>query len=97
MRAVSSKVWNGWKATLLRELYSRVAEVLEGGLATAERDVRVARAKQAVGELLTDRTAGGIRAFRFAGLRRLLAVVRSGNACPACQADPGGGAAQERR
>jgi [protein-PII] uridylyltransferase len=54
MRAVSSKVWNGWKATLLRELYSRVAEVLAGGLATAERDVRVARAKQAVGELLAD-------------------------------------------
>ncbi len=54
MRAVSSKVWNGWKATLLRELYSRVAEVLEGGLATAERDIRVSRAKQAVGELLAD-------------------------------------------
>ncbi|MGH3421897.1 MAG: HD domain-containing protein, partial [Streptosporangiaceae bacterium] len=34
MRAVSPKVWNGWKATLLRELYARVAEVLAGGLAT---------------------------------------------------------------
>jgi [protein-PII] uridylyltransferase len=54
MRAVSSKVWNAWKATLLRELYSRVAEVLAGGLATTERDVRVARAKQAVGPLLED-------------------------------------------
>ncbi|HBK05748.1 MAG TPA: [protein-PII] uridylyltransferase [Acetobacteraceae bacterium] len=54
MRAVSSKVWNGWKATLLRELYSRVAEVLAGGLATTERDVRVARAKQAAGMLLAD-------------------------------------------
>jgi [protein-PII] uridylyltransferase len=54
MRAVSSKVWNGWKATLLRELYSRVAEVLEGGLATTERDVRVARARQAVADLLAD-------------------------------------------
>ena len=32
MRAVSPKVWNGWKATLLRELYARVAEVLAGGL-----------------------------------------------------------------
>ena len=30
MRAVSPKVWNGWKATLLRELYARVAEVLAG-------------------------------------------------------------------
>jgi len=54
MRAVSAKVWNGWKATLLRELYSRVAEVLAGGLATTERDVRVARAKEAVAELLPE-------------------------------------------
>ena len=54
MRAVSSRVWNGWKATLLRELYSRVADVLAGGLATTERDVRVARAKEAVAETLAD-------------------------------------------
>ncbi|MGE0221789.1 MAG: [protein-PII] uridylyltransferase [Acetobacteraceae bacterium] len=54
MRAVSAKVWNGWKATLLRELYSRVAEVLAGGLATTERDVRVQRAKQAATLLLGD-------------------------------------------
>ncbi len=54
MRAVSSKVWNGWKATLLRELYARVADVLAGGLATTERDVRVARAKDAAGQFLTE-------------------------------------------
>jgi len=54
MRAVSSKVWNGWKATLLRELYSRVADVLAGGLATTERDVRVARAKEAAAAMLAD-------------------------------------------
>ena len=54
MRAVSSKVWNGWKATLLRELYARVAEVLAGGLSTAERDVRVERAKEAAAEPLQD-------------------------------------------
>ena len=54
MRAVSAKVWNGWKATLLRELYSRVADVLAGGLATTERDVRVARAKDAVADQLSD-------------------------------------------
>src|SRR5580693_4856507 len=54
MRAVSSKVWNGWKATLLRELYARVAEVLAGGLSTTERDVRVQRAKQAAALLLSD-------------------------------------------
>ena len=54
MRAVSAKVWNGWKATLLRELYTRVAEVLEGGLATTERDVRVQRARDAAALLLRD-------------------------------------------
>ncbi|MBE7210257.1 MAG: HD domain-containing protein, partial [Gluconacetobacter diazotrophicus] len=54
MRAVSPKVWNNWKATLLRELYSRVAEVLAGGLATTERDVRVARAKEAARELMEE-------------------------------------------
>ncbi|HTW70913.1 MAG TPA: [protein-PII] uridylyltransferase [Acetobacteraceae bacterium] len=54
MRAVSAKVWNGWKATLLRELYARVAEVLAGGLSTTERDVRVQRAKHAAGAMLSD-------------------------------------------
>ncbi len=54
MRAVSAKVWNGWKATLLRELYARVADVLAGGLATTERDVRVARAKKAVRPFLPE-------------------------------------------
>ena len=63
MRAVSSKVWNGWKATLLRELYARVAEVLAGGLSTAERDVRVARAKEAVAALLPDWSDQEIEAF----------------------------------
>ncbi len=57
MRAVSAKVWNGWKATLLRELYARVADVLAGGLATTERDVRLARAKEAAGQYLTDWSA----------------------------------------
>ncbi len=54
MRAVSPKVWNGWKATLLRELFARVAEVLAGGLATAERDLRVRDAKQAAAVELAD-------------------------------------------
>ncbi len=54
MRAVSPKVWNGWKATLLRELYSRVAEVLEGGLSTTERDARISRVKEVVSSLLAD-------------------------------------------
>lgn len=54
IRAVSPKVWNGWKATLLRELYTRVGEVLEGGLSTTERDVRITRVKEMVASLLAD-------------------------------------------
>jgi [protein-PII] uridylyltransferase len=54
IRAVSPKVWNGWKATLLRELYARVAEVLEGGLSTTERDARIARVKDVVAGTLAD-------------------------------------------
>jgi len=67
MRAVSAKVWNGWKATLLRELYARVAEVLAGGLATAERDVRVQRARQAAALLLPDWTTEEVDAFTSLG------------------------------
>jgi [protein-PII] uridylyltransferase len=67
MRAVSAKVWNGWKATLLRELFARVAEVLAGGLATTERDVRVARAKAAVAELLPDWSAEDLQHFQSLG------------------------------
>nr|WP_193560426.1 [protein-PII] uridylyltransferase [Dankookia rubra] len=52
MRAVGPKVWNGWKATLLREVYWRVAEVLAGGLSVPERDVRVARARDAAAAML---------------------------------------------
>ena len=67
MRAVSSKVWNGWKATLLRELFARVAEVLAGGLSTTERDVRVQRAKDAAAELLTDWTEKDLEHFQTLG------------------------------
>jgi [protein-PII] uridylyltransferase len=67
MRAVSPKVWNGWKATLLRELYARVAEVLEGGLATTERDVRVSRAKEAAAALLVGWSPENIEAFTSLG------------------------------
>ena len=76
MRAVSAKVWNGWKATLLRELYSRVADVLAGGLATTERDVRVARAKEAVSEMLADWPAPRTRVLPRPGIPRLLAELR---------------------
>ena len=67
MRAVSARVWNGWKATLLRELYARVAEVLAGGLSTTERDVRVQRAKQAAGLLLSEWTPEELEHFTDLG------------------------------
>jgi [protein-PII] uridylyltransferase len=67
MRAVSPKVWNGWKATLLRELYARVAEVLEGALAATERDVRVTHAKRAAAGLLEDWPAAEVERFHALG------------------------------
>ncbi|HTI83881.1 MAG TPA: [protein-PII] uridylyltransferase [Acetobacteraceae bacterium] len=67
MRAVSPKVWNGWKAALLRELYARVAEVLAGGLSTTERDVRVDRARHAAASLLTDWSKQDIEHFTELG------------------------------
>lgn len=68
MRAVSSRVWNAWKATLLRELYVRVAEVLAGGLATTERDVRVRHAKEITAEILAEDGVSSQDIDRFLGL-----------------------------
>ncbi len=68
MRAVSPRVWNAWKATLLTELYTRVADVLEGGLATTERDVRVARAKEAASTLLEEAGWSAADRAMFLGL-----------------------------
>ncbi len=68
MRAVSSKVWNAWKAALLRELYTRVAEVLAGGLSTTERDIRVSRAKQEARGLLEEESFSEREIERFLGL-----------------------------
>jgi [protein-PII] uridylyltransferase len=67
IRAVSPKVWNGWKATLLRELYARVAEVLEGGLSTTERDARIARVKEVVSTMLADWPAAAREEFLSLG------------------------------
>jgi [protein-PII] uridylyltransferase len=53
MRAVGPRVWNAWKATLLREVYWRVSEVLAGGMTVPERDVRVARAKELAAAMLS--------------------------------------------
>ena len=82
MRAVSAKVWNGWKATLLRELYQRVCR----GAGRRAGDHRARRARQprqgrrgGAAEGLAGR---GGRDLSGARLPRLLAGVRSGDACP---------------
>jgi [protein-PII] uridylyltransferase len=38
IRAVGPKTWNGWKAQLLRELYTRAFNMMMGGLNTTEED-----------------------------------------------------------
>ncbi|MEM9683434.1 MAG: [protein-PII] uridylyltransferase, partial [Pseudomonadota bacterium] len=52
MRATGPHVWNGWKATLLRELYYRTEEVLAGQPAGGNVAARVAKAKELAGDAL---------------------------------------------
>ena len=54
IRAVGPNVWNGWKASLLRELYHRATDVMSGGLTVAAQDSRIADAQAAVRRLLPD-------------------------------------------
>jgi [protein-PII] uridylyltransferase len=56
IRAVGPKVWNGWKAALLRELYHSAWDVISGGLAVGARDSRIAAAQEAARGLLPDFT-----------------------------------------
>ncbi|MCI0431195.1 MAG: [protein-PII] uridylyltransferase [Rhodospirillales bacterium] len=56
IRAVGPKTWNGWKATLLRELYYRTEEHLSGGLITEGREARVKAAQDALRLLIPDWT-----------------------------------------
>ncbi|MGO8918223.1 MAG: ACT domain-containing protein, partial [Stellaceae bacterium] len=63
IRAVGPKVWNGWKATLLRELYHQAVAEMSGGLVADSRDQRIVAAQQAVRALLTDFSPAEIDAF----------------------------------
>jgi len=67
IRAVGPKVWNGWKASLLREVYHRTAGVMSGGLGSTERDRRIAAAQEAVRALLPDFSAEDMAAFEAKG------------------------------
>src|SRR5205807_4270609 len=54
IRAVGPKVWNGWKAALLRELYHQAIEVISGGFSEEGQNSRMAAAQAAVRRLLPD-------------------------------------------
>ena len=63
IRAVGPKVWNGWKATLLRELYHSAWDVISGGLTVGARDSRIAAAQVEARGLLPDFTDADFAAF----------------------------------
>ncbi len=67
IRAVGPQVWNGWKAALLRDLFTRALEVMSGGLTVEARDSRVAAAQAAVRQLLPDFGDEEFAAFVKAG------------------------------
>ena len=54
IRAVGPKVWNGWKAALLSELYHGAIDVMSSGLTVEREDSRVAGARAAARRLLPD-------------------------------------------
>jgi [protein-PII] uridylyltransferase len=67
IRAVGPHVWNGWKATLLRELYRSASEQMAGGSTTEGRDARIAAALAEVRELLPDFSEAEFAAFAKSG------------------------------
>lgn len=52
IRAVGPKVWNAWKAELLRDLYYRTQEALSGSTRTDHKKSRIIAAKEALSERL---------------------------------------------
>jgi [protein-PII] uridylyltransferase len=54
IRAVGPKVWNGWKAALLRELFHSAHDLLTGGATAGARDSRIAEAQEEVRKLLPE-------------------------------------------
>jgi [protein-PII] uridylyltransferase len=63
IRAVGPRVWNAWKAALLRDLYERATEVMSGGLTVEPEDARIAAAQAAVRQKLPDFSEAEFNAF----------------------------------
>ncbi|MFQ5984353.1 MAG: [protein-PII] uridylyltransferase [Alphaproteobacteria bacterium] len=63
IRAVGPHVWNGWKATLLRELYRRAEEVITGGHEAEAKRRRVEAAKARLRAALADWPAAQVEAY----------------------------------
>jgi [protein-PII] uridylyltransferase len=54
IRGVGPTTWNNWKAMLLRRLFNETAEVLDGGLESANREKGIEEARRALREALSD-------------------------------------------
>jgi [protein-PII] uridylyltransferase len=67
IRAVGPKVWNGWKAALLREVYHSALDLISGGLTAEARDSRIAAAQAAARALLPDFTEEQFATFAGRG------------------------------
>lgn len=63
IRAVGPKVWNGWKAQLLRDLYESAQEQLVAGHAAFDHDGRVQARKVAIRKRLVDWSDAEVQGF----------------------------------
>jgi [protein-PII] uridylyltransferase len=63
IRAVGPKVWNEWKAALLRELFASAHDLISGGATVEARDARVASAQEEARTLLPEFSDAEFAAF----------------------------------
>ena len=63
IRAVGPKIWNGWKAALLRELYHSAHDAMTGGATVEARDSRIAGAQATARQALPEFSDAEFAAF----------------------------------